>query len=371
MAQKVLVLGLMSGTSLDGIDVALIETDGESHVSPVGGGFFPYDRQFREQLRQALGQKTSRENPQIAWLEQELTKAHARAVLAFLAEREQGAPQPELIGFHGHTLWHNPKDKETFQIGDGALLAQMTGIDVVHDFRSADVQAGGQGAPLVPLYHRALVAELPKPLAILNIGGVANLTWIAGDKDDEILAFDTGPGNALLDDWMLEKTGKAYDKDGSFAASGKVDPSHMQLFSFHPYFTRKPPKSLDRDAFMNFVPTALSDVDGAATLTMMSAYSIAEGLRSLPQTPKAVYLTGGGRHNKTLVSWIAEKSELPIHSVDELGWNGDTLEAEAFAYLAVRSIKGLPLSVPTTTGVPKPMTGGVSVKARTSNKTDR
>ena len=351
-------LGLMSGTSLDAIDVALIETDGQAAVSFIGADAFPYDKIFRTQLRACLGKKTGRSDPEVAWVEDVLTKQHALAIKTFLHDHKIEASDVDLIGFHGHTLWHNPAAGETIQIGDGAALAAMTGIDVVNDLRSADVKAGGQGAPLVPLYHRALAQNLPKPLAILNIGGVANITWIGGDSVEDLLAFDTGTGNALLDDWVLEKTGKPYDAQGALAAQGRVDESFIQLFMHHPYFTKQPPKSLDRDAFMNFVPSHLGLEDGAATLAMMSVKAVQRGLADAGLTPRTIYLTGGGRHNDTIRRWLGQAIGCSIENVDDLGWRGDSMEAEAFAYLAVRSLLGLPLTLPRTTRAPQPMTGG-------------
>ena len=359
MKQKYRVLGLMSGTSLDAIDIALIETDGQTTSTFIAGESFLYDPMFRNQVRERCGKKADRADPNTIWLETELTKRHAVAVQAFLSKKGIDKASVDLIGFHGQTIWHNPKQKETIQLGDGRLLADMTGIDVVNDFRSADVAAGGQGAPLVPLYHQLLVSGLPKPVAIVNIGGVANLTWIGSDDESDILSFDTGPGNAMIDDWVLEYTGKKYDEGGALAAQGTIAQSYIELFLHHPYFQIKPPKSLDRNAFMNFRPKGISDADGAATLTMMTARSIADALLSLPTEPTRIYVAGGGRHNTTLMSWISEISHLPISSVDDLGWRGDYLEAEAFAYLAVRSVLGLPLSLPTTTGVDQPTTGGV------------
>ncbi|MFA6279689.1 MAG: anhydro-N-acetylmuramic acid kinase [Bdellovibrionales bacterium] len=352
-------IGLMSGTSLDGIDVALIETDGRSHVRPLGFLFYPYEAAFREWLRACFGKRQGTADPMVREVEGELTTLHAKAVAAFLAQEGLKPADVNLIGFHGQTIWHNPAARETIQIGDGALLAKLTGIDVVNDFRTADVKAGGQGAPLVPLYHRALAAALPKPTAIINIGGVSNITWIGGESDDEILAFDLGTGNALIDDWMLRHTGQSYDQGGAMAAQGCVDEAHVAAFLSHPFFAQKPPKSLDRDAFAAFVPEGVSPADGAATLTMMTVAAIAKGVEASPQKPCEVYIAGGGRHNVTMMRWLAERTGVPVKSVDELGWNGDSLEAEAFAYLAVRSLLGLPLSVPNTTAVPAPMTGGV------------
>jgi anhydro-N-acetylmuramic acid kinase len=229
---------------------------------------------------------------------------------------------------------------------------------VVNDFRSADLAAGGHGAPLVPLYHRALAAKLPKPLAILNIGGVANLTYIGGDDDTDLLAFDTGPGNALIDDWVLKKSGHAYDEYGLQAAKGRIDTPLVDAFLAKPFFRKKPPKSLDRNSFISPIDDKTKLSDGAATLTMITARSIVESLRLLPQQPNQIYVTGGGRLNNTLMRWIADLAQVSVASVDDLGWSGDGLEAEAFAYLAVRSHLGLPLSVPGTTGVSSPMTGG-------------
>jgi anhydro-N-acetylmuramic acid kinase len=348
----------MSGTSIDGIDAALIETDGASHVRPLGFMPNPYEPAFRARLRSHLGNKAGTSDPAIASFEHELTVLHADVVQKFLQQMNGNAGPIDLIGFHGQTIWHQPREHATIQIGDGALLARLTRIPVVNDFRSADVHAGGNGAPLVPLYHRALAAKLPKPIAILNIGGVANVTWIGGEGDHEILAYDVGPGNALIDDWILRHTGQAYDEYGVLAASGRPDSSIVERFMADPFFVQKPPKSLDRDAFESLLPPDYDPANGAATLTMITARAIAEGLRFMPQKPQHLYVTGGGRLNNTLMRWIGECADIEVGPVDELGWSGDGLEAEAFAYLAVRSRLGLPLSMPGTTGVPKPMTGG-------------
>lgn len=359
MEQKYRAIGLMSGTSLDAIDVAFIETDGRGSVSFIAAADFPYDPQFREQIRACFDKRQSHGDPHILWLEEQLTKRHGLAVQSFLKDKGISPESVDLIGFHGQTIWHDPANRETLQIGSGALLADMTGISVVNDFRSTDVKAGGQGAPLVPLYHQALASSLPKPLGIINIGGVSNITYIGSDGELDILAFDMGPGNALLNDFVLKEGGQSFDKDGALAAKGVVDYSYLELMLHHPYFDKQAPKSLDRNAFRNFMPHGLSAENGAATLTMMSVRAITHGLKLLPEMPKVLYLTGGGRHNKTMCDWLAQESHLEIKSVDELGWRGDSMEAEAFAYLAVRSVLGLPLSLPTTTCVPEPMTGGV------------
>jgi anhydro-N-acetylmuramic acid kinase len=351
-------IGLMSGTSIDGIDAALVETDGRDYVRPIAFMPDPYDQPFRVRLRGFFGKKEGTQNPEVAAMEKELTQLHGAAVHKFLQQVNGLASDIDLIGFHGQTIWHQPKKQTTIQIGDGALLASLTGIPVVNDFRTADVRAGGHGAPLVPLYHRALAAGLPKPIAILNIGGVSNITWIGGESDNEILACDVGPGNAMIDDWVLAHTGEAYDEKGLLAAAGHVDAELVEKVLARPFFRQKPPKSIDRNMFRKLMPDHLDAADGAATLTMIAARAIARGLRFMPLAPQRLYITGGGRLNNTLMRWIGDLTEIPISPVDELGWRGDALEAEAFAYLAVRSHLGLPLSVPGTTGVPMPMTGG-------------
>jgi anhydro-N-acetylmuramic acid kinase len=344
------VIGLMSGTSLDGIDAAFVETDGKRRV--VAGPWLtrPYDAAMRAKLRSVLGGKGP-----VAAVERELTEAHA-GVVAELITRD-GLARVDLIGFHGHTILHQPDRRRTWQIGDGALLARLTGIDVVADFRSADVAAGGEGAPFVPLYHAALASGLEKPIAVLNIGGVANVTWI-GPGAEEILAFDTGPGNALIDDWAQAQTGRPVDVDGALAASGQIDVGHLTRFLAHPYFARRPPKSLDRDEFVGFVPVGLSSADGAATLTAMTAAGAARAAEHFPAPPRRWLVCGGGRRNPVLMAALAARVNAPVDAVEAVGWDGDALEAQAFAYLAVRSTLGEALSLPTTTGVPRPTIGG-------------
>jgi anhydro-N-acetylmuramic acid kinase len=344
------VVGLMSGTSLDGIDVAFIETDGEQRVVTGPALTLPYDDALQRRLRGILGGAGP-----VAEVERELTHAHASAV-ATLVARHPVAPL-DLLGFHGHTILHRPREGRTCQIGDGALLARLTGIDVVGDFRSADVAAGGEGAPLVPLYHAALAAAVERPLAVLNLGGVGNVTWI-GPGEAEIIAFDTGPGNALIDDWALAHTGRAVDLEGALAAAGRADEAHLARFLAHPYFARRPPKSLDRDEFAAFVPKTLDAADGAATLTAMTAAAAAQAARHFPAPARRWLVTGGGRRNPVLMAALAARLAAPVEPVEQVGWDGDALEAQAFAYLAVRTVAGLPLSLPGTTGVPRPTTGG-------------
>lgn len=349
-------LGLMSGTSLDGIDVAVIESDGEAAVAMGPTLTIPYPADFRERLRGVLGGVGP-----VAAVEDELTRLHAAAIAEFRARRP--AVRFALIGFHGHTILHAPAERRTWQIGNGALLARLTGCDVVGDFRSADVAAGGEGAPLAPLYHAALAAPLAKPLAVLNLGGVGNVTWI-GEEAGDILAFDTGPGNAMLDDWVRRRTGRWADLGGALARSGQAAAAHVARFLAASYFAKKPPKSLDRDDFAAFMPEGLTAADGAATLTEMTAAAVAAGRAHFPRPAREFLVTGGGRHNPAIMAALARRLGVPVRPVEAVGWDGDALEAQAFAYLAIRSLNGLPLSLPTTTGAPQPMTGGKLFRAQ-------
>lgn len=344
------VIGLMSGTSLDGIDAALIATDGRSIIETGPFLTLPYDDAMREALRAVLGGVGD-----VARVERALTEAFAAAVASLRARH--GIADLDLIGCHGHTILHRPAEGRTWQICDGCLLAQRTGVDVVCDFRGADVAAGGEGAPLAPLYHAALATKLPKPLAVLNLGGVANVTWI-GDGPDDLVAFDTGPGNALIDDWALRHTGAPLDRGGALASRGTVDRAEVARFLAQPYFARPAPKSLDRDDFAALIPTSLSAADGAATLTAMTAAAVRRSTDQFPAPVKRWLVTGGGRHNPMLMKAIETALETEIAPIEAAGWDGDALEAQAFGYLAVRSREGLPLSLPRTTGVAVPTNGG-------------
>jgi anhydro-N-acetylmuramic acid kinase len=262
-----------------------------------------------------------------------------------------------VIGFHGHTILHRPQEGRTWQIGDGALLAAETGIDVVADLRGNDVALGGEGAPLVPLFQAALAADLPRPLAVVNIGGVANVAWI-GPGEGAVLAFDTGPGNALINDWVEQRGHEPLDRDGALALAGRVDEALLARLLDHPYFDRRPPKSLDRDDFSAAPVAGLSLEDGAATLTAFTAGAIARAAEHFAAPVRRWLVTGGGRHNPTLMATLAARVEAPVQPVEAVGWQGDALEAQAFAYLALRSLAGLPLTLPTTTGVSRPASGG-------------
>jgi anhydro-N-acetylmuramic acid kinase len=345
-------IGLMSGTSLDGVDAALLETDGHEFVHPVGFVSLLYTNEEREAIRANFGKE--RKDPAA---EKIVTDRHIEAVQALLAQQKIAAGDVEVIGFHGQTVYHNPAQRITVQIGDAARLAKETGIQTVADFRSADVKAGGQGAPLLPLYHAARIRgdNIEPPVAVLNIGGVANVTWIGTDK---ILAFDTGPGNALIDDCVQQKTGATYDPEGALATAGTIDKKILERLLADQYFKVRPPKSLDRDHWTCDVVKKLSVEDGAATLAAFTVEAVKKALDFFPERPRQWLVCGGGRHNAFLLDYLGIVLAAPVNKVEKLGWNGDAVEAEGFAYLAVRSFLGETLSLPETTGVPRPMTGG-------------
>ncbi len=346
------IVGLMSGTSLDGIDAALLLSDGTAVLERGANLTLPYDAAFRERLRCCFGGKGA-----IAEVERDLTERHAAAVEALLAKAGLKRSAIGLIGFHGQTILHAPEERRTWQIGDGALLARLSGIPVAYDFRSADVRAGGEGAPLVPVYQQALARGLAQPLAVLNIGGVSNVTWI-GEAPEALLACDCGPGNALLDDWLLQRCGRPYDAEGALARAGRVQEDLVARALSHPYFARPLPKSLDRDAFALPDLEALSAEDGAASLTAFTAAAVAAVSPLLPAPPQRWLVTGGGRRNPATMQALSERLAQPVEPVEAVGWDGDALEAEAFAFLAARVRAGLPLTFPGTTGARQPLAGG-------------
>ncbi len=346
-------IGLMSGTSLDGVDAAWLDTDGVTVMAFGPTLTVPYDAALRAELRAILDLAPSlaEDDPRLLAATERLTDYHARAV-------ESLGCEADLVGFHGQTILHQPHLRRTWQVGDAGGLARRLGVPVVHDFRSADVAAGGQGAPLVPVYHQALASVLPKPLAILNIGGVANVTWI-GD-DEALLAFDTGPGNGPLDDWVMRHTGQLFDHDGLLARSGRIDETVLERLLAHAYFGLAAPKSLDRLDFGRALAdsglSGLSAGDGAATLAQFTVASIAAA--AFPEPPTRWLVCGGGRLNPALMDGLRTALGAPVEPVEAEGWNGDALEAQCFGFLAARVVAGLPLSFPSTTGVPQPMPGG-------------
>ncbi|MGP9788972.1 anhydro-N-acetylmuramic acid kinase [Roseinatronobacter sp. NSM] len=352
----VTVLGMMSGTSLDGVDGAVLRTDGETIAGFGPTAYRAYTPSERAVLRAALGGWPG--DPGVEEAAELVETAHAELMARF-----DGI---ELAGFHGQTLAHDPRGRGTHQAGSGAVLAMIAGYPVVWDFRSSDIQLGGQGAPLAPFYHFALARHIgaTAPVAFLNLGGVGNVTWVdpsrARPEDDgALLAFDTGPANAPLDDLCLSRLGLARDDGGALAAAGHVDSAVLRAFMEDSYFYRMPPKSLDRDFPGLLAGVAhLSDADALATLSECAAAAVAEAFAHFPTEPAQILVCGGGRHNADLMRRIALRLSCAVKPVESVGLDGDMLEAQAFAYLAVRVARGLPTSCPGTTGVGAAVGGG-------------
>ena len=404
-----LAVGLMSGTSRDGMDAALVETDGEDCVVCKESITLPYDEGFREELARLCALQNKEQGLQdlaqnlATRLGSKLADIAYRAVAELLTGAKEGAREGgrrvEVVGFHGHTVFHAPERGQTLQIGDGARLARLCKTRVVCNFRQKDMEYGGQGAPLAPLYHRAVARQLraskrglseqglsEHPLVFVNIGGVANVTWIAPpnkkdkakDKRGEevMLAFDVGAGNALLDDWVARRTGQPFDKDGELASKGRVcTRTLLRLLELgEPFFALAPPKSLDRDHFSLTLleEASLSLEDGAATLTAFLVESLWLARRFFPSQPRLWLLCGGGRKNRAVVEGLRRKlaedksgedqrrttDRIEVLPIDKLGFDGDALEAQAFAYLAVRRLRGLPSAYPSLTGASEATCGG-------------
>ena len=357
-------LGLMSGTSLDGVDAALLRTDGE-HILEFGEHLtLPYSEAEKISLRQAVYGRGD-----MLLAERNITIKHAEAVKELLKKANLSYKEIMVIGFHGQTVSHRPQEHLTWQIGDGALLAELTKIDVVCDFRRRDMAAGGEGAPLVPLYHAALARQMDLPIAVLNIGGIANVTWIGRSEhsasqlmDMDILAFDTGVGNVLLNEWAFKHTGKDVDLDGALALAGKADNALVENHLKDWFFEKHPPKSLDRNYFNVESVDHLSAQDGAATLVEFTTKAIEKGAEYFPKPAKQWFVAGGGRRNPAIMQSLRNKFA-NVFPVEALGWTGDAIEAQAFAFLAVRSLRKLPISLPTTTGANRAVTGGALYRA--------
>ncbi|MGD9866618.1 MAG: anhydro-N-acetylmuramic acid kinase [Hyphomicrobiales bacterium] len=366
MKRKLRALGLMSGTSMDGVDAAVIVTDGERVLERSGGIGLSYAEGDRSLIEAAvaeareLADRDARPEA-LAAAEDMVTRLQARAVSLLLEKLSLAPGAIDIIGFHGQTILHRPQQGLTIQLGDGQLLADLTGIDVVYDMRAADMRAGGQGAPLASAYHRAMAktSGFEPPVAFVNIGGVSNVTWIGKGRD--ILAFDTGPGNALIDEWVRRHTGAPMDEDGALAARGRVDETVLARLMESRFFDELPPKSLDKlDFTLEGFPEMRLE-DGAATLTAFTAAAIAACQRHVAAEPKRWIVSGGGARNPSLMKALAERVGGEVLTADTAGWSSTYVEAEAFAFLAVRSLKGQPLTFPGTTGVTSPQTGGVHV----------
>ena len=349
-------MGVMSGTSLDGVDGAVLRTDGQKIFEFGEARYRPYAPDERAMIAAGLGKW---QGPEVLAATAIVEAAH----LVLLSDLQD----VDVIGFHGQTLAHAPRQHGTLQVGDGALLADTLGCPVVWDFRSADVELGGEGAPLAPFFHHACAryAGLDGPVCFVNLGGVGNITWVdpqieRPEQDGALLAFDTGPANAPLNDLMQARRDLPFDEGGRLAAKGTVAMGALELFLAEPYFLRVPPKSLDRNDFAEMVDLVgeLSDSDAAATLTAMCAAGVAEAMQHCPSPPSRVLVTGGGRLNPVLMQMLAVSLDCPVSAVEDIGLDGDMLEAQAFAYLAVRVLRGLPTSCPTTTGVRAAVGGG-------------
>ena len=360
-------IGLMSGTSLRGVDIALIETDGEAISACGPTGHRAYSRAEQGVLQQALAeaaQLTDRTARPGVLVEAEtlVTRTHTEALAAFVAAHDIRLADVDVVGFHGQTVLHRPCSHLTVQIGDGKAIARRCNIKVAYDFRASDVEAGGRGAPLVPVFHCAMTAALdrPRPVAVLNVGGIATVTCC--DGADTLLASDVGPGNALIDDFMRAHTGRGLEDRGIMASRGRPNADFLARVLRDAFFAAPLPKSLDRDAFAlaSLKLPACSLADGAATLSALTAAAVGRIVPLLPSVPMTWIVAGGGARNRALIRFLVEAlAPAKVATADQIGWSADALEAQAVAYLAVRTLRGLPLTFPTTTGAPKPMVGGL------------
>jgi len=350
-------IGVISGTSMDGIDVAGLRSDGQGVVEPGPGISVAHADELAAELRATIADPKRAEGD-LDDLQRRVTDAHVGAVEAYWRETGTRAGDFDLIGFHGQTVQHRPEVGLTRQLFDGARAARRLGLDVVCDFRAADMAAGGEGAPLAPIYHAAIAARLDRPVTILNWGGVGNVTYVGADG--ALVAFDTGPANALIDDFLRARRGLAHDEGGALAASGMIDGVLLAAWLQDPFFRRPAPKSLDRNHFRALTKgvAALGDADGAATLAAFTVEATAAAKAILPESPRRWLVAGGGRKNGALMRGLAKRLGVPVEPIDAIGFDGDLLEAQLFAYLAIRSRLALPISFPTTTGAPRPLTGG-------------
>ena len=363
-------IGVISGTSMDGVDVAVIRSNGEARLEAGPGATYPYPDAVSQALRAVVADAERAAGP-LADLEAAVTDAHVAAVERFLADFAVDRREVAIVGLHGQTVLHRPRERFTRQLCDGARAAAALAIDVVSDFRSADVAAGGEGAPLAPLYHAAMCAALDKPVMVLNWGGVGNVTHLG--VSGEIVAFDTGPANALIDDFVARRLGARCDEDGRLAAAGRADEAIVAALMRDAYFDQAPPKSLDRNHFHAAARAVerSSDADGAATLAAFTIEATAAAARHFASAPTRWLVCGGGRLNPTLMKGLAARLAARVEPIEAIGFDGDVVEAQCFAYLALRSRAGLPISLPTTTGAPRPLTGGAYWPAGRGRATNR
>ena len=361
-------VGLMTGTVLDGnIDVALLRTDGERIEQFGPYRLAPYPQWIRTLLEETLAEarRWNFEGPEPAIFrtaEEALTRAQAEAVKGLVESAGLALSDIGVVGFHGQSVLHRAPQPgrlgATRQLGDGDLMHALLGVKVAYDFRSADVRAGGQGAPLAAIYHEALLRRIGATgdVAVLNLGGVANITWWDGAV--QLIAFDTGPASAPLNDFVKGLGLGDMDRDGALAFKGQVDETRLAALLRHPYLAAPYPKSLDRFDFPSSMADGLSAEDGAATLTAFTASAVGKALDLLPRRPQRLVVCGGGRHNPAIMAMLGSRAGVEAVPAEAVGWRGDAIEAECFAFLAVRVLRGLPISFPTTTGAPRPLTGG-------------
>jgi len=365
MKKLITAIGLMSGTSCDGIDLSIIKSNGEDLLSLMGDYFFPYEkktrfkiRKFKEKIDKVFDLEANKN--EIADLEKEITILHFKAINIFLEKLKIDKSKIDLVGLHGHTLFHSFHDKKTKQLGDGIALSKLIGLNVIYDFRENDLKNGGQGAPLVPIFHKLLQKKLQLrvPVVFVNIGGISNLTYI--NKNDEVTSFDSGPGNFLIDKLIQLKSNDKiqFDKNGEIASKGKIDKNILESYLNDSYFDSLPPKSLDVNDFNLSPIRGLSAKNAITTLSELTSISIVNSLNFFIQRPEKIIICGGGRKNRYIFERIKKMSNIPTLSIDKYKINGDFIESQAFAYLAIRSFLKKPISFPKTTGVSKPMTGG-------------
>ena len=366
MSVNLYSLGLMSGTSLDGIDVSIIKSDGEQYLEIIDDLYLKYDNQLKLKLKKVIDSCTAKDQlakipKEIDELEKELTLCHINAC-KLITEKNKNI-KIDLIGFHGQTILHKPQKGYSIQIGDSKLLSKITNTTVISNFRANDILNGGQGAPLAPIYHQLILTRIKSklPSAVINIGGISNISYI--EESNKVVSFDIGPGNYLIDEWVRTKAKKEFDRDGLIAKSGQTDEKILKKFLSDPYFKKKFPKSLDVKDFNLQNLNKLSLEDGCATLSMLTARSICMALNSFKKKPNLVLLSGGGRKNKYIIDNIKNNFSGLVKLIDDFNFDGDFIESQAFAYLAIRSYLKKFITFPSTTGVKKPCLGGLSFKS--------